>query len=86
MMITIITSNKVTRKTEQNLKEPSLDPRSVLRTGLSGELHQLVAVLADEPFLVVASDVVPHLGTGRGNSEVIESNDGRQLILTAPSP
>ena len=73
MMITTITSNKVTRKTEQNLKEPSLDPRSVLRTGLSGELHQLVAVLADEPFLVVASDVVPHLGTGRGNIMMVDN-------------
>ena len=44
-----------------NNEEPSLDPGSVLRTGLPGEVHELVAVLTDEPFLVITSDVVPHL-------------------------
>ena len=39
---------------------PPLDPGSVLRTCLSGKLHQFVAVLADEPLLVVTGDVVPH--------------------------
>ena len=38
---------------------PSLDPGSVLRTCLPGKLHQFVAVLADEPLLVVTGDVVP---------------------------
>ena len=33
----------------------------MLWAGLPGELHQLVAVLTDEPLLVVAGDVVPHL-------------------------
>ena len=31
----------------------------MFRTGLLGEVHQLVAVLADEPLLVVTGDVVP---------------------------
>ena len=35
-------------------------------TGLPGELHELVAVLTDEPFLVVAGDVVPHLAVTAG--------------------
>ena len=38
---------------------PPLDPGSVLRTCLPGKLHQFVAVLADEPLLVVTGDVVP---------------------------
>ena len=33
----------------------------MLWAGGAGELHELVAVLADEPLLVVAGDVVPHL-------------------------
>ena len=32
----------------------------MFRTGLLGEVHQLVAVLADEPLLVVTGDIVPH--------------------------
>ena len=32
----------------------------MLRTGLPGEVHQFIAVLADEPFLVVTGNVVPH--------------------------
>ena len=38
-----------------------LDSRGVLRAGLLGEVHQLVGILTDEPLLVVAGDVVPHL-------------------------
>ena len=40
-----------------------LDSRGVLRAGLLGEVHQLVGILTDEPLLVVARDVVPHLTT-----------------------
>ena len=40
-----------------------LDSRGVLRAGLLGEVHQLVGILTDEPLLVVARDVVPHLNT-----------------------
>ena len=31
----------------------------MFRAGLPGEFHQFVAVLTDEPFLVVAGNVVP---------------------------
>ena len=33
----------------------------MLWAGLLGKVHQLVGVLADEPLLVVAGNVVPHL-------------------------
>ena len=57
---------------------PPLDPGSVLRTGLPGELHQLVAVLTDEPFLVVASDVVPHRSVA---IEVVEDRHTGLVML-----
>ena len=34
----------------------------MLGAGCAGKLHQLVAILADKPLLVVTSDVMPHLG------------------------
>ena len=42
---------------------PLLDPGRVLGAGGAREVHELVAVLADEPLLVVAGDVVPHLAS-----------------------
>ena len=40
----------------------SLYPGRVLGAGCAGKLHQLVAILADEPLLVVTGNVMPHLG------------------------
>ena len=34
----------------------------MLWAGGAGKLHQLVAILADEPLLVITGDVMPHLG------------------------
>ena len=41
-------------------KRPILNPRSMFRTSLFGEFHQLVRVLTDEALLMVAGNIVPN--------------------------
>ena len=51
----------------------ALYPGRVLWAGGAGKVHQLVAVLADEPLLVITRDVVPHLGgTRRVNPSALQ--------------
>ena len=50
----------------------------MLRAGLPGEVHELVAVLTDEPLLVVAGDVVPHRPVA---IEVVEDGDAGLVLL-----
>ena len=56
----------------------------MLWAGGAGELHELVAVLADEPLLVVAGDVVPHLQHTVIMTPTVMCYDV-MMALTAPS-
>ena len=61
--IPAVSPDGVGTKIDSQINRPGLDSRGVLRAGLLGEVHQLVGILTDEPLLVVARDVVPHLTT-----------------------
>ena len=61
--IPAVSPDRIGTKIDSQINRPysGLDSRGVLRAGLLGEVHQLVGILTDEPLLVVAGDVVPHL-------------------------
>ena len=63
--IPAVSPDRIGTKIDSQINRPysGLDSRGVLRAGLLGEVHQLVGILTDEPLLVVAGDVVPHLTT-----------------------
>ena len=61
--IPAVSPDRIGTKIDSQINSAGLDSRGVLRAGLLGEVHQLVAVLADEPLLVVTGDIVPHLTT-----------------------
>ena len=63
--IPAVSPDRIGTKIDSQINRPysGLDSRGVLRAGLLCEVHQLVGILTDEPLLVVARDVVPHLTT-----------------------